>query len=45
MGGRSLMDRDSIRVFLVLRVTEEEMRSPDYCWTHQCMRWACPSPH
>jgi hypothetical protein len=25
--------------------TEEEQRSPDYCWTHGCHRSQCPGSH
>jgi hypothetical protein len=25
--------------------TEDEQRSPDYCWTHGCHRSQCPGPH
>lgn len=24
--------------------TEDEMRSPDWCWTHGCHRSQCPQP-
>lgn len=27
-----------------LAATEEEQRSPDWCWTHGCHRSQCPQP-
>lgn len=28
-----------------LAATEEEQRSPDWCWTHNCHRSQCPGGH
>jgi hypothetical protein len=28
-----------------LSATEEDMRSPDWCWTHGCHKSGCPQPH
>jgi hypothetical protein len=28
-----------------LAVTEDEQRSPEWCWTHGCHSSQCPGPH